>query len=235
MNLGLCSASWHEVLNECSHLSTGKSLSLLIAVIIHQDHQQSSIPAREALGPRWAPGPGSQGPIWGCTCWASPSGGAKEAHAVGVRTSLSGSVPWSHWPWDYQATYLGDLGVTELCGAGCLQHFNQTSPPLSLLHLKSDFVKEVLLIWKERFENHRSSPTISFNRWTDTVWRPGEECATGQRESQVQTWDTSPGLLIAKTAFLGFYLFLILYFPPPSVLYINECARTRPECLPWRL
>ena len=48
----------------------------------------------------------------------------------------------------------------------------------------------------------------------------------GHRESQVQTWDTSPGFLIAQTACLGFCLFLSLYIPPPSVLYFNECAST---------
>ena len=61
------------------------------------------------------------------------------------------------------------------------------------------------------------------------------EVLQGQRESQVQTWDMSPGLLVAKTAFLGFCLFLILYIPPPSVLYFNKCSGTRPVCLPRRL
>ena len=61
-------------------------------------------------------------------------------------TAAQGCVPWSQWPWDYQATYLGDLGVAKLCGARFLRPFNQTSPPLSLLYLKSDFVKGVLLI-----------------------------------------------------------------------------------------
>ena len=137
-----------------------------------------------------------------------------------VWTSLSGCVPGSHWPWDYQATYLGDLGVAEPCGARFLQPFNQTSPPLSLLYLKSDFVKQVLLIWKERFENHRSSPTVTFQRWTDTVRRPGEEGgATRSKRKSGSDLGHEPRSPGCKDSISG-VLFVFNSLHPTSICFI---------------
>lgn len=123
MNFVLCPGSWREVPDKCSQLSTGKFLSLLIAVSTHQDHRESSIPARGALGlssvtrrrSLWE----DEGPIKDCTCRARPPWRSKESRPAASKLCPMepqgperGLRNWYGGPW--QGLICGVLDSTNL-------------------------------------------------------------------------------------------------------------------------